>query len=81
MGLSVEETNESRGISLHRCFNNTRVCILANRYDADARHATNICLISSIKGRPVYPSHFGRANLGLSQALLLKTRVKCGIDM
>jgi len=44
----------------------------ANEHDADARYATNICLIFSIKSCSVYPSHFERADLGFSRVLLLR---------
>lgn len=43
--------------------------VSAREHVAGARHSTghamNICLIFSIKGRPVYSSHFRRADLGL----------------
>lgn len=61
MGLSVEETDESRE---SRPIGVLIIHVSACGHDADARHAANICLISSIKVRPVYPSPFGRVDLG-----------------
>lgn len=39
-----------------------RVWTRCRRAAAKRRAAANICLISSIKGRPVYSSHFGRTD-------------------
>lgn len=72
-GFFVEETDEipgSRpiGVLIIHVFAYSHVDTMQTH--GTARYAANICLIPSIKGRPVYPSHFGRSDVGGSREVL-----------